>query len=77
MKKQCNFCGRNEREVKLLISGLNGFICDECASQAYQIVQQQQLNTGSQQNGKSKLKNIPKPKEIKEYLDFGGLYGNR
>ncbi len=69
MKKQCNFCGRNEREVKLLISGLNGFICDECASQAYQIVQQQQLNTGSQQNGKSKLKNIPKPKEIKEYLD--------
>ena len=69
MKKQCNFCGRNEREVKLLISGLNGFICDECASQAYQIVQQQQLNTGSQQNGKSKLKNRPKPKEIKEYLD--------
>ena len=41
MKKQCNFCGRNEREVKLLITGLNGYICEDCATQAYKIVQEQ------------------------------------
>ena len=39
MKKQCNFCGRSEREVKLLITGINGYICEDCAEQAYRIVQ--------------------------------------
>ena len=40
MKKQCNFCGRSERDVRLMISGLNGYICEDCAQQAYQIVQE-------------------------------------
>ena len=39
MKNVCSFCGRSEKEVRLLISGLNGHICDDCARQAYQIVQ--------------------------------------
>ena len=76
MKKQCNFCGRGEREVKLLISGINGYICEDCAMQAYQIVQQsnvyQETNSkgGKKANGKDDaLINVPKPKEIKEYLD--------
>ena len=38
MKKVCSFCGRGENEVKLLISGLNGQICENCVEQAYQIV---------------------------------------
>ena len=37
MKKTCSFCGRSENEVKLLITGLNGHICEECAKQAYDI----------------------------------------
>lgn len=37
MKKVCSFCGRGENEVKLLISGLNGQICENCVEQAYQI----------------------------------------
>ena len=37
-KKVCSFCGRSEKDVNLLITGLNGFICDACAQQAYQIV---------------------------------------
>ena len=41
MKKQCNFCGRSEREVKLLITGIDGFICEDCAQQAYKIVLEQ------------------------------------
>ncbi len=67
MAKQdkCSFCGRSENEVGLLMSGLNGFICDSCAEQASAIVRE------TRKGGKdeSKLENLPKPKEIKEYLD--------
>lgn len=69
MKKQCNFCGRTEKEVKLLISGLSGYICDDCAMQAYQIVQEQGISAKTKQSTKFKLADVPKPKEIKEYLD--------
>jgi len=34
----CSFCGRSENEVTLLISGVSGFICDMCAEQAHEIV---------------------------------------
>jgi ATP-dependent Clp protease ATP-binding subunit ClpX len=69
MKKTCSFCGRSDREVKLLISGLNGYICESCAQQAYQIVKENEAqHSKSQAAGKSKL-TIPKPREIKEYLD--------
>ncbi len=74
LKKECSFCGRGENEVKLLITGLSGFICENCAQQAYQIV----LSSGvldTVGNGKSdhdkvfELKKVPKPKDIKTYLD--------
>ena len=39
-QKKCSFCGRGEKDVKLLITGLNGYICEECAQQAYNIVMQ-------------------------------------
>ncbi len=70
MKKECSFCGRNEREVKLLITGINGFICEDCAQQAYRIVQENLTNLNkSGKNEKFKVKKVPKPKEIKDYLD--------
>ena len=71
MKKACNFCGRSEREVKLLISGANGYICEDCTVQAYEVL----LANGFGPNGKKNQpvikehKKVPKPKEIKEYLD--------
>ena len=37
-KNTCNFCGRNESEVRQMITGLNGYICEDCARQAYDIV---------------------------------------
>ena len=54
--------------MRLLITGINGFICESCAEQAYRIVQD---NTPHEKasNGKFKLKKVPKPKEIKAYLD--------
>ena len=33
-KNICNFCGRSENEVRLMITGLNGYICEDCARQA-------------------------------------------
>ena len=68
MKKECNFCGRGERQVKLLITGLNGYICEDCARQAYQIVKESGLD--GKKNDVFKPKNdVPKPREIKAYLD--------
>ena len=70
MKKTCNFCGRSEREAKLLISGINGFICEECAKQAYQIVKESGMEAAKQEEpAPPSLQRIPKPKEIKDYLD--------
>ena len=71
MKKTCNFCGRSDKEVKLLISGINGYICESCAAQAYQIVQESDLlkKDKKQSNAKDWLMEVPKPLQIKEYLD--------
>ena len=70
MKKQCNFCGRSEREVKLLITGIDGYSCEDCAQQASNIVQEHLLKPAAAKQGtKAKEKSVPKPAEIKEYLD--------
>ena len=69
MKKQCNFCGRSEREVKLLITGINGYICEDCAKQAYQIVKESGLENNQAQKAYQPGTKVPKPTEIKDYLD--------
>ena len=69
MKKECSFCGRNEREVKLLITGLNGYICEDCAQQAYRIVQEQDWMKTKTPAAKDKVRKVPKPMEIKAHLD--------
>ena len=71
MKKVCSFCGRSEKEVRLLITGLSGFICEDCAEQAYHIVQENMPHgkRKEEEEEKFKLKKVPKPKEIKAYLD--------
>ena len=71
-KKVCSFCGRTEKEVKLLITGINGYICENCAIQAYEIAQSTGLLEPQGKKGSKKtydLKKVPKPMEIKEYLD--------
>ena len=64
---RCTFCGRSEKEVELLITGLNGFICETCARQAYEITQEM-LKTKNKA-GNLSLKELPKPVEIKAFLD--------
>ena len=62
---KCSFCGAKENEVKVLVYGLDGYICENCAEQAAKIVHEALEKT--QQD--KKLKDLPKPKEIKAYLD--------
>ena len=69
-KKVCSVCGRSEDEVPLLITGVNGFICDSCIQQAYDIAQE--MHAYDSEGGERKpfqLKKVPKPVEIKKYLD--------
>ena len=56
--------------MRLLITGINGYICEDCAEQAYRIVQEN-LTDGKKPaaSGKCQQKKVPKPKEIKEFLD--------
>ena len=70
VKKACSFCGRTERECRLLITGANGYICENCVEQAYRIVQEN-LTDVPQTPGKGRfqMKSVPKPVEIKKYLD--------
>ena len=68
-KKKCNFCGRSESEVRLLITGVDGCICEDCAAQAYQVAMANGFGAAKPKEPDFKTKRIPKPKEIKEHLD--------
>ena len=65
--RTCSFCGRSEKEVSFLITGLNGNICDECAEQAHEIIVAN--NRAKKKPANLDLKKLPKPAEIKAYLD--------
>lgn len=67
-KRRCSFCGRPESEVGLLITGMNGFICDSCSQQAYEITKEAMQGMKSDAGGLN-LDELPKPKDIKEFLD--------
>ena len=62
---KCSFCGRTEKEVDILIYGIDGYICDDCVEQARTIIKDAQASRKREE----KLKNLPKPQEIKAYLD--------
>ncbi|MBL7811295.1 MAG: ATP-dependent Clp protease ATP-binding subunit ClpX [Bacteroidetes bacterium] len=69
----CSFCGRKKEETLMLISGLEGHICDTCAEQAHNLVEEElgytrgkSLNT---QSGDWTNSPLPVPSEIKAYLD--------
>ncbi len=63
---KCSFCGRERKEVNLLIAGVTGFICDMCAEQANLIVREELKKKGEFKLNKGKLL---KPIEIKKFLD--------
>ncbi|MBR5393899.1 MAG: ATP-dependent Clp protease ATP-binding subunit ClpX [Bacteroidaceae bacterium] len=71
-KNRCSFCGRTEEEVALMLTGMNGCICDDCVRQAEQMVRD---NLGGDVHSKSSsdtsinLDELPKPRDIKAFLD--------
>ena len=67
-KRKCSFCGRPESEVGILITGMNGYICDSCSQQAYEIVKEA-MQTSKSGVGSLDLGELPKPVEIKQFLD--------
>jgi len=62
---KCSFCGRSEKDVNILIYGLDGYICEDCVEQASRIIKENRTKKGPD----TKLENLPKPQEIKAYLD--------
>ncbi len=67
---KCSFCGRSDSEVALLLSGLTGYICNDCVKQAYNILQQNDVLEANQaKESLASLTEVPKPRDIKAYLD--------
>jgi ATP-dependent Clp protease ATP-binding subunit ClpX len=66
----CSFCGRNRDEVKILIAGQDGHICENCVEHAQEIIAQELTSKqeGSHANANFKL-NVRRPAEIKKFLD--------
>ena len=64
----CSFCGRSRDEVKILIAGQEGHICENCVEHAQEIIVQELQQRQEQQNSQYRF-NIRKPLEIKEFLD--------
>ncbi|MBQ8270351.1 MAG: ATP-dependent Clp protease ATP-binding subunit ClpX [Bacteroidaceae bacterium] len=64
-RRRCSFCGRPEREVGLLMTGVDGYICNDCIEQAHSILREERLLAKSE----FRMKELPKPKDIKAFLD--------
>jgi len=63
---KCSFCGREKKEVNLLIAGMEGHICDNCVVQANAIVEEE---LRKDETFDTKGLKLMKPKEIKSFLD--------
>ena len=74
-KLKCSFCGKTQDQVKKLIAGPEVYICDECVELCNEILDEEFFeakdkdSNSSEQSPEKGEKPIPKPHEIKEYLD--------
>ncbi len=64
----CSFCGRNRDEVKILIAGQEGHICENCVEHAREIIEQELMTKDDRTPSSFKL-TVKKPVEIKKFLD--------
>ena len=67
--RHCSFCGRSEEELELLLTGLDGHICNECAERAKEMVDLALASQKPDDDVEEELGALPTPKEIKKYLD--------
>ena len=66
-ENKCSFCGKSREQVKLLVSGIDGSICENCIEQAYGIVKEE-TSFQNKQNLVQPLQ-LKSPREIKNFLD--------
>ena len=72
---KCSFCGKSQDQVKKLIAGPGVYVCDECVDLCNEILDEELFDSTSQNQQQSKdqsvplVSEIPKPVEIKSYLD--------
>ena len=72
---KCSFCGKSQDQVKKLIAGPGVYVCDECVDLCNEILDEELFDTTSQSQGQAKdqsstlVQELPKPQEIKAYLD--------
>ncbi|MFM7576307.1 MAG: ClpX C4-type zinc finger protein, partial [Microcystaceae cyanobacterium] len=78
---KCSFCGKSQEQVRKLIAGPGVYICDECVELCNEILDEELLEANSpppppqrSENGKRRsdrliFGKLPKPAEIKSYLD--------
>ncbi|MDE3183804.1 MAG: ATP-dependent Clp protease ATP-binding subunit ClpX [Bacteroidota bacterium] len=65
----CSFCGRNRDEVKILIAGQEGHICENCIEHAQEIIMQEIVPTQENAAGSNYKLSVKKPMELKKFLD--------
>lgn len=74
-KNKCSFCGRTEDQVPMMLNGVSGFICSDCVDNAYHVLREYLPDTFTPDGGKTvatspvSMQSVPKPNEIKAYLD--------
>jgi len=68
-QRHCSFCGRGEDEVELLLTGIDGHICNDCAQRAKEMVDIAMPTHTSSEHIAEEFGALPTPKEIKTYLD--------
>lgn len=62
---KCGFCGKSDKDVKRLIAGADAYICEECIELCHDIIDDEL----DEDFDDSEIKDVPKPREIKEKLD--------
>jgi ATP-dependent Clp protease ATP-binding subunit ClpX len=67
-KINCSFCGRSKNEVGMLLSGIEGHICNNCLQQGYEVVNEELVPEGKEKTSDKKFE-LVKPKDLKAYLD--------
>jgi ATP-dependent Clp protease ATP-binding subunit ClpX len=68
-KTNCSFCGRSKNEVGMLLSGIEGHICNNCLQQGYEVVKEELGSSAMKGSPTGQQFDLVKPKDLKAYLD--------
>ena len=66
--EKCSFCGRSRSQVKYFVKGIDGFICDSCVEMCNCVIDEMKLSARKEKQKQGEI-GLPKPMEIKAYLD--------